>query len=213
MYAQKELLDTVVENGKKAADMALALGTDVLMLVPVSHEGIAAETPENIRKNLIAAFVPIAEYAVEKGLHPVVEDTPDLRMCFCKATEVLEVMDGAKGLELVYDSGNMILDGEDPVAYLKPFAGRIGFVHIKDMRILEKGTSNECMRDGRPTSSAPTGTGLIDIPAVIEELVKQGYERGITVEFAKHPDMSYLDSMIKSREYIESLIRKYKEQK
>ena len=58
-------------------------------------------------------------YARQLGLHPVIEDTPNLKLCLEKADEVKEVLDAVEGLELVYDSGNMILDGEDPVEMLK----------------------------------------------------------------------------------------------
>lgn len=200
--------DGRVENAMEAVDIALKLGTRVLMLVPMAHDGIEAGQPEQLRSNMIRHWIPVADYAQKKRVHPVVEDTPDLRLCFCKAGDVKAVMDAVKGLELVYDSGNMILAGEDPVAYVKEFAGRIGFVHLKDVKILKKGksSSTECMADGTPTQAAPTGTGVIDLKGVVRALLDSGYEGGMTVEFAKHPDKSYLESMKASREYVEGLL-------
>lgn len=200
--------DERVANAKKAVDTAVQLGTNVLMLVPQAHDSIENEKPEEIRSRMIAHWIPVAAYAVVQGIHPVVEDTPDLRLCFCKASEVKEVMDAVPGLELVYDSGNMILDGENPVEYVKEFAGRIGFVHLKDVNVLDTvGIGGaEYMRDGTPTGAAPTGTGLIDLKGVVEALLKTGYQGGMTVEYAKHPDKSYLESLKSSREYVERLL-------
>ena len=198
-----------IEEAKTAVDIAKELGTEIIMLVPVSHKGIEMDRPEAIRANLINHWTPIAEYAVQNGLHPVVEDTPDLRMCFCKAAEVKDVMDAVPGLELVYDSGNMILDGEDPIEYAKEFIGRIGYVHLKDIKIMSDGSeSRERMRDGRPTICVPTGMGIVDIKGVVGALLDMGYKGGMTVEYAKHSGKTYPDSLRKSREYVETYMRR-----
>lgn len=213
--SQDEGFEERVMNGKNAVDIAMGLNTDVLMLVPMAHDGVEQETSVQLRQNMVKHWKPIAAYAVQYGIHPVVEDTPDLRLDFCKAKDVLEVMDAVPGLELVYDSGNMVLDGEDPVKYAGQFAGRIGFVHLKDVRVLEgapKG-KGECMRDGTLTQTVPTGTGMIDLKGVVSRLLQDGYTGGMTVEFAKNPERSYLDSLRCSREYVEKLLTKNEEGK
>lgn len=45
----------------------------------------------------------------------MVEDTPDLRLYLYKADDLLAVVNTVDGLKVVYDSGNMILAGEDPL--------------------------------------------------------------------------------------------------
>lgn len=40
------------------------------------------------------------------------------------------------GMKLVYDSGNMILAGEDPVEYAKAMKDQIDYVHLKDMKVI-----------------------------------------------------------------------------
>ena len=192
---------------KDAADAAKSLGTSVLMLVPMAHEGIEQMSPSEIRKTMVRHFTPASAYAVSLGLRPVVEDTPDLRLCLDKASEVMEVLDAVPGLELVYDSGNMILDGEDPVEYAEKFRGRIGFVHLKDVRILSEDTPQaEHMRDGTPTCAVPTGTGMIPLARVVRRLLQDGYLGGVTVEFAKDEDLDLATSLRRAKEYTEGLL-------
>jgi len=206
-YAKSEGLQERIENGKRQADIAKELGTNVLMLVPMAHEGLESLSKEEIHQNMISAWASITSYANRLGLHVVIEDTPDLRLQLCKIEDVKAVMDQVPGLELVYDSGNLILDGEDPIDYIKAFSGRIGFVHLKDIRIMPEGTeTNEKMADGRPTGAAPIGTGLIDIPAVIKALEETGYAGGMTVEYAQFDDMNHLESMEKSFQYVSDLL-------
>ena len=187
----------------RAADIAIELGTKVLMLVPAAHQGIEQESREDIHRRLIEHWRPVVSYAVQKGLHPVVEDTPDLRMHLCTAKDVLDVMDQVPGLELVYDSGNMVLAGEDPVSYLRAFSGRIGYVHLKDIRIANELKPNmEKMADGTPVETVATGTGMIDMAGIFQELQNMNYEGEVTVEFAKHPTLSYTDSLRICRDYV-----------
>lgn len=205
-YASGHDLPAKTENGIQQAEIAKVLGADVYMLVPVAHDGIEAQSKTEIHDALVAAWTPIVSYARTIGLHVVIEDTPDLRLQLCSIADVRSVLDRVPKLELVYDSGNMILAGEDPVSYLQAFSQRIGYVHLKDIRFLPDGTqTNEKMADGRPTGAAPLGTGIIDLPAVIRSLEHIGYKGNMTIEYNKFEDLSHLDSMRKSLEYVKSL--------
>ena len=189
-----------------AADTAVELGTKILMLVPQAQKNIDELTPEQIRKQMILHWREIVPYAKDRGLHVVVEDTPDLQLDFCKAEDVREVLDAVPDLELVYDSGNMILAGEDPVKYIEKFRDRIGFVHLKDMRKApEDLMMADISKDGELMSTAPTGFGMIDLQGVIKKLDEIGYNGGMTIEFFVDDDRDYIKSLKRSREYIERI--------
>lgn len=193
-----------IEQGKQDADTAAELGTDVLMLVPQAQEGIEEYMPEVIRARLAEHWRPIAEYAKEKLRHIVIEDTPDLKLHLCKASDVMEVLDQVPGLELVYDSANMTLVGEDPLEYLKAFEGRIGYVHLKDYRPTPPGgVLVEFAEDGTKMSTAPVGTGIIDIKGIVAELKKAGYSGGMTMEFIVDDDGDFLKSLKRTCKYLE----------
>lgn len=195
-----------IARAESGIDIAAALGTEVFMLVPQAQEGIGQYTPDEIQASLIRHWNPITAYAKEKGLHVVIEDTPDLKLHLCRAEDVKKVLDAIPGLELVYDSANMILVGEDPIEYLHQFAGKIAYVHLKDYRKAPAGSMLlEYAQDGTAMSTAPIGTGIIDLRAIVEELDHIGYSGGMTLEFYVDDDKEYLKSLIRSRKYVEEL--------
>lgn len=202
-----ENFEVRVKKAKQAVNDAIDMGTKVLMLVPQAQENIAEYQPEEIRKQMIRHWIPVAAYAKEKGVHPVVEDTPDLRLHLCTTEEMKEVLDAVPGLEVVYDSGNMILAGEDPVAYYDTFAEKTAHIHLKDMRRAAEGEMfADVAADGTKMACASTGTGIVDLEAVMEHVRAHGYEGYLTVEFTVDSDNDFRKSLIRSRQYLESLL-------
>ena len=101
----------------------------------------------------------------------------------------------------------MILMGENPLTYLRQFTGRIGYVHLKDIREAPNDSMMvDLAQDGTPMSSAPIGTGLIDLSAVIQALKSTDYEGSFSVEFFVDDDRNYLKSIKRTKEYIMGLI-------
>lgn len=195
---------TRVENAKRGADKAAELETEIFMLVPQAQKEIEEYEPGQIRGRMVEHWKPVTEYARKLGLHVVVEDTPDLKLHFCRSNEVMEVLEAVDGLELVYDSANMTLVGEDPIEYLRKFRDKIAYVHLKDYRKAPSGSMMvEYTEDGTAMASAPTGTGVIDLKRIIKMLKESEYQGGMTVEFRVDDNNEYLRSLIRSREYVE----------
>lgn len=194
----------VTERGFKAVEAAKEFGTDVIMLVPLAFPGIEKVSPEEIRRTIACHMEPVALFAGQHGLHAVVEDTPDLRVHLDTAAELQDLFSMAPDMELVYDSGNMLLVHEDPVAYYEKFADRTSHVHLKDMR---KAVKNDMVYDtgidGERLTAAAIGTGLVDLRAVLKSLRVHGYDGVITVEFAMDDSGDYEAAIIRSREYLE----------
>ena len=196
-----------IEKAKKIADAAYAMSCDVFMLVPQAQPDVNECSREWLHQRMIEHFAPILAYAKTRGLHVVIEDTPDLKLQLCRASDVKEILDAVPGLELAYDSGNMILMGENPLTYLRQFTGRIGYVHLKDIREAPNDSMMvDLAQDGTPMSSAPIGTGLIDLSAVIQALKSTDYEGSFSVEFFVDDDRNYLKSIKRTKEYIMGLI-------
>lgn len=196
-----------ISKAKQAVDIAKMLKTNVLMLVPQAHENINKNTPSQIRSQLVKHWIPIAAYAKEKGIHTVVEDTPDLKLQFCRTEELKEVLDRTPNLEMVYDSGNMLLVGEDPVIYYNTFEKQIAHIHLKDMSLADVDEPfADIAANGKKMKAALTGTGMVNLKKLIGQIKRSGYNGYLTIEFVADMRLGVLKSLIRSREYVEQLL-------
>lgn len=203
----EEGFQTRVDNAKKAIDHTVTLGSNVAMIVPLAQDNILDYSREDLVKQLIRHWTPVVEYAKEKGIHVVIEDTPDLKIPLCTTEEVQAVLDGIPGIEIVYDSGNMILVDEDPIAYYDTFADNTGYVHLKDMRYADDSDMFvDTSKYGQKMTCAATGTGMLDFKTLLEHIKNHGYDGYMTVEFALGEDGDYRKTLIQSREYLEALL-------
>lgn len=108
---------------------------------------------------------------------------------------------------LLYDSGHFAFSGEDPVEALKLFAGRIGHVHLKDVRteILgrvkkERMSFLDAVRAG--VFTVP-GDGSIDFPGIFDVLTRSGYNGWMVVEAEQDPAKANpFEYALKARKYI-----------
>jgi inosose dehydratase len=92
---------------------------------------------------------------------------------------------------LLYDSGHFAFSEEDPVAALKKFVGRVGHVHLKDLRSgifkeVKKADSSflDAVRAG--VFTVP-GDGSIDFSSIFTLLDKNDYSGWMVVEAEQDP--------------------------
>lgn len=205
---------TVIKKACEAIQTAATLGVKIFMLIPkVPHDTDLCEvSATKIHDALVQNLTPICRRAIELGVSPVIEDTPDLRLHLCKAADLKAVLDRIPGTMLVYDSGNTILVREDPAWYARQFAGRIGHVHLKDMRFAKaEDPGVDLDLYGNKMACAPIGTGTVDFNAVLTALKDIGYHGLLTVEFIVGPDKDYPKSLQDSLLYAEQLLAQTKD--
>ena len=70
------------------------------------------------------------------------------------------------------DTGHIYRSGMDPVAYLQAVKGRVNSVHLKDVKEAKYGSPDLVY-----------GQGIGNIPAVLDELKRQGFKGHVGVEF------------------------------
>ena len=94
-------------------------------------------------------------------------------------------------VHLLYDSGHFAFSEEDPVAALEKFIGRVGHVHLKDLRTdvyaqVKKADSSflDAVRAG--VFTVP-GDGSIDFPSIFRILEKNNYSGWMVVEAEQDP--------------------------
>ena len=174
-----------IADGKAAIDIGLSLGTKVVMMVPIAHERIAECGRQAMSDQMVDTWRPIVEHATRKSIHVVVEDYPELRIPLCTTEELRYVMDRVPNLKMVYDSGNCLLVGEDPVKVYDTFADRIVHIHLKDMRIVKDGERPlvDTALDGTKMAGALHGKGLVDLETLMAHIRKNGYEGYLTAEY------------------------------
>jgi len=95
---------------------------------------------------------------------------------------VEDVLDALKGLSrntgATLDVGQMAACGHDPVDAVRRLGPHLKMVHLKDV----KGAGAEV--------NVPLGSGVVDIPAVMAELKRQGYGGLLAIEYEHEGDVS-----------------------
>jgi inosose dehydratase len=132
---------------------------------------------------LVEGVTRAAEAARERGYEPVfhhhtstyVEGVPEIER-FLEDTDV----------ELLLDSGHLLVAGGDPVRALREWGERIGAVHIKDVRlgVLEgvKAERADTLTAWRRGLFCALGEGDVDLDAFCAALSERRYEGWVVVE-------------------------------
>ena len=110
-------------------------------------------------------------------------------------------------VSLLYDSGHFCYSGEDPIACVKKFIGRIKHVHLKDIRedVLQKVREEKMsFLDGvRAGAFTIPGDGCIDFDQIFRVLEENGYAGYMVVEAEQDPAKANpLEYAIRARKYI-----------
>lgn len=108
---------------------------------------------------------------------------------------------------LLYDTGHLVFSGEDPLAVLNKWIGRIRHVHLKDVRkerreqaIKEKWSFLKGVKEG--VFTVP-GDGMIDFKPLLSTLMESGYQGWWVVEAEQDPAKANpLEYAMKARAYI-----------
>jgi len=70
------------------------------------------------------------------------------------------------------DTGHWATSGLDPLATLRKIAPRVHAFHLKDREVI-----------GQASPDRPFGTGIIDIPALLDEARKHGFAGNVSIEY------------------------------
>lgn len=118
----------------------------------------------------------VKEYDVHVGFHdhPRQPKNPDYRNW--DPNYILSVVQGRDArIGACADTGHWVRSGLDPVQCLRILDGRIMSSHLKDLN--EKSPR---------AHDVPYGTGVSDIPAILNELKRQHFAGNLSVEYETH---------------------------
>ncbi len=180
-------------EGGKNADAAIemeqhlatcrAVGADVMRIVGSSlmfrHEPHGPQI-----QRLSAILRESVKKAEDADVRLAIENHIDFT-----SDEILEILTNVDSeyLGVNFDSGNTLRVFEDPVEAAKKLAHRTFSTHMKD---IDPGHGSP--QDWTFWASAPVGSGIIDVPAVVDALRDSGYDGMLCVEIDflkdKHAD-------------------------
>ncbi|MEK7676570.1 MAG: sugar phosphate isomerase/epimerase [Verrucomicrobiota bacterium] len=145
--------------------------------------GLRAVTsePSAAAMDLIEKLVKEYDIAMAVHNHPKRANDPNYKFWDPKYVLSL-VKDRDPRLGSCADTGHFVRSGIKPVEALKTLKGRIISSHLKDLHQFSPGGHD-----------VPFGTGVSDIPAVLDELKQQGFEGNISIEYEYNWDNSVPD--------------------
>ena len=120
----------------------------------------------------------VKEYDIMVGFHdhPRQPNNPNYRMW--DPNYILSVVkDRDSRIGSCADTGHWVRSNLNPVDCLRILKGRIISSHLKDLTIMGR---DEKGHDGH---DLPFGTGVSDVPGILEELKAQGFDGNISIEY------------------------------
>lgn len=182
-----------VDQVRSLLDRSVELEVPIFMLFPGSiKEGIETE---ELRKYMIEALAECATHAESVGITLAFEniDYAPWRPLHGRGAQCRAICEavGSPALRLICDACASLFVDEDPVDMLRTMEPYLVHVHLKNSRPLMPG---ERVLRHRDTESGLrlTGTvldgGLVNIPAVLDELKRIGYDGYLMIEYQGEND-------------------------
>ncbi len=153
---------------RRRIDYAAEMGAQAYGLVGAARPRAHAPNADDIRA-LACACESLAVYAAEAGLR--VAYHPHTRCTIENEAEIDALLNETRVLTLCLDVSHVALVGEDPLAHLRKYRERLGYVHLKDW------ARGEFVEIGQ-------GTLGIDFAACLRELEAQRFDGWCVVELS-----------------------------
>jgi sugar phosphate isomerase/epimerase len=122
----------------------------------------------------------VKEFDIMVGFHdhPKQPNNPSYRMW--DPNYILSVVkDRDRRIGSCADTGHWVRSGLKPVDCLRILKGRVISSHLKDLHIFSP-----------QGHDVPAGTGVSDVPAILDELNRQGFNGNISIEYEYHMEDS-----------------------
>ncbi|MFB9926409.1 sugar phosphate isomerase/epimerase family protein [Amycolatopsis halotolerans] len=178
--------DAAVAEAKDSAALFAACGGGMLVLAAATGLDGYDKRPtltEAEWSTLVSTAGKIRDTAEKHGLRTVLH--PHVGTHVETEAEVERFL-ADSDLQLCLDTGHLLIGGTDPVALAQRHPGRVGHLHLKDVR----GELAEAVRTGKlPYTEAvgkglyvPLGEGDVDIEAMVRSVAGAGYDGWYVLE-------------------------------
>lgn len=179
------------ESYRKYMDLAVRAGANNFLIVP----GLIPEEETDRRDEMIGHMLQVTEkaaaYGRELGLTVCMEDFDSLLSPYNSIQGLSLFLDHIPGLKCAFDTGNFVCYREDAGEAFSIFADKICTVHLKDRSADARSEKDGCCvcSDGSRAWPAPVGSGVIQIPEILQKLKEMGYAGNVIVEMYLYHDM------------------------
>ncbi|MDT8915534.1 sugar phosphate isomerase/epimerase [Amycolatopsis sp. PS_44_ISF1] len=178
--------EAALAEAEDSAALFAACGAEVLVLAAATGLGGYDERPpldEAEWSTLVGTAAKIRDVAAKHGLKTVLH--PHVGTHVETRAEVERFLAGSR-LPLCLDTGHLLIGGTDPVELARRHPGRIGHLHLKDVR----GELAEAVRSGTLAYTEAVGRGLyvplgegdVDIEAMVRFVHEAGYDGWYVLE-------------------------------
>jgi inosose dehydratase len=178
--------DAALAAAEDSAALFAACGAEVLVVAAATGLDGYDERPaltEDEWRTLFDTAGKIRDIAATHGLRAVVH--PHVGTHVETEAEVERFLAGSD-VDLCLDTGHLLIGGTDPVALARRHPGRIGHLHLKDVR----GELAEAVRGGTMSYTeavgkglySPLGDGDVDIEALVRSVRQAGYDGWYVLE-------------------------------
>lgn len=158
-------------------------------------------------KTMTQGFNKLGQIAKEEGFKMALHHHMGTGIQTMEETERFLNDTDPEKVYLLYDSGHFTFSGEDAVACLAKFIGRVGHVHLKDIRkdVFEKAKAEDMSFPNAFLNGVFTipGDGFVDFPSIFRILEESGYEGWMVVEAEQDPAKANpFEYAVMARDYI-----------
>lgn len=168
-----------VDQVKAGVDIAGAIGAPLIMAVAPGKQGIPRDVS---RRQYIRGLQESAAFARQAGISLTTENFSGPDSPFVVSSDILEAVREVPGLKLTYDSGNVLLGGEDPAVSFARCADHTVHAHFKDWVLAEPGQGMEGL-DGRWYQPALIGEGIVPHHSCLTAMKQAGYKGYVNIEY------------------------------
>ena len=175
--------DSTVRSWKKQFDIAKQLGV----------EFVTTEPPLNMWDSIDSLA---GAYGIKVAIHEHWKGVSH----YWDTDTTLMAIKGHPNFYVCADLGHWPKSGVNPLDAVKKLSGHIIGIHLKDIAAY----------DDPSLKDVPVGTGVVNFPAIFQELKKQGFKGHIYIERDAEDQPSNLPSVIQTVKYYHEQIGKLK---
>lgn len=155
------------------------------------HPDKAPRLNETQWNDMVSSILALCGVAEKYGVRPVIHPHAGGYIEFADEIDKIAASIPYERAGFCLDTGHLRFSGMDPAAWLKKYAGRLDYVHFKDINqpvfqqiLSERLRFFEACGKG---AMCPIGTGMLDYEAIRRTLDKIGYSGYITIEQERDP--------------------------